>query len=380
MARRLEEEIDELVATMLPRMRAEVPDFDVGSRPELRDAERASIYGNIRAVLRALGGDRIQPDAPAEAMEEARITARAGVPLEALLHTYRVGHAVVWERALDVVEELDARSRHAVLRIGSHWLFGYVDAIAKQVTKEYIRERDRIMRSSIERRVQLVRDILDGATIDVGELGYDLEVEHLALVVQGPEAEAWLDELSSQLHRRLLTISVSDQVVWGWLGARRESDTHDWRRLAGVNVPEDTCAAFGEPRWGAEGFRRSHAEALAAHQVGQRLRAPITRYDDVTLEAALLTDERVALRLVEHELGPLAEDDERAAKLRTTLDAYLRAGQNASAAGAMLNVNDRTVAYRIRGIEDLLGRSVAARSSELATALRLRRLRNAAAD
>jgi hypothetical protein len=380
LAGRLEEETDDLIATMLPRTRGEVPDFDVGSRPELRDAERASIYGNIRAVLGALGGDRIAPDAPAEAMEEARVTARSGVPLESLLHTYRVGHAVVWERTLDVVEELalDARSRHAVLRIGSRWLFAYVDAIAEQVTKEYIRERDRIMRSSIERRVQLVRDILDGATIDAGELGYDLEAEHLALVVQGPQAEAWLDELSRRLQRRLLTIAVSDQVVWGWLGARSAFGAHDWRLVGTVDLPKGTRAALGEPRRGAEGFRRSHAEAIAAHEVGQRLRAPITRYDDVTLEAALLADERVVRRLVEHELGPLAEDDERAAKLRTTLDAYLRTGQNASAAAAMLNVNDRTVAYRIRGIEDLLGRSVAARGPELATALRLRRLRDGA--
>jgi DNA-binding PucR family transcriptional regulator len=172
-----------------------------------------------------------------------------------------------------------------------------------------------------------------------------------------------------------LTIAVSDEVVWGCLGARRELGAEEWRLLAGASVPGDTCAAVGEPRWAVEGFRRSHAEALAAHQVGQRLGAPIIRYDDVTLEAALLADERVARRLVDHELGPLAEDDERAAKLRTTLDAYLRTGQNASAAAAMLNVNDRTVAYRIRAIEDLLGRSVAARSTELATALRLRPLR-----
>jgi hypothetical protein len=46
----------------------------------------------------------------------------------------------------------------------------------------------------------------------------------------------------------------------------------------------------------------------------------------------------------------------------------------------MLNVNDRTVAYRIRAIENLLGRSVAARGTELATALRLRRLRDGAAQ
>jgi hypothetical protein len=377
LAWRLEEEIDELVETLLPRTRAEVPEFDIGSRPELRDAERASIYGNIRAVLGALAGDRAQPDAPAEAMEEARLTARAGVPLESLLHTYRVGHAVIWERSLDIAEELapDPRSRHAVLKIGSRWLFSYVDSIAAHITKEYTRERDRIMRSSIERRVQLVRDVLDGASIDAGELGYDLDAEHLALVVQGSHAEAWIDELAGRLHRRALTIAVSDQVVWAWLGGRRELGREGRRLLAGVSVSENTCAALGEPRWGAEGFRRSHAEALAAHQVGQRLHAPITRYDDVALEAALLTDEGVVRRFVDHELGPLAEDDERAAKLRTTLDAYLRTGQNASAAAALLNVNDRTVAYRIRAIEDLLGRSVAARGAELATALRLRRLR-----
>src|SRR3954462_5748400 len=99
LAMRLDDEIDELVATMLPRMRAEVPDFDIGLRPELRDAERASIYGNMRAVLGALDGHRTQPDPPAEAMEEARVPALAGVTLESLLPTYRVGHAVVWERA-----------------------------------------------------------------------------------------------------------------------------------------------------------------------------------------------------------------------------------------------------------------------------------------
>jgi hypothetical protein len=250
LAGRLEEEMDDLVATMLPRTRAEVPDFDVGSRPELR------------AVLGALGGDRIPPDAPAEAREEARVTARSGVPLESLLHTYRVGHAVVWERALDVVEDLalDAPSRHAVLRIGSRWLFAYVDAIAEQVTKEYIHERDRIMRSSIERRVQLVRDILDGATIDAGELGYDLDAEHLALVVQGPEAEAWLDEVSRRLQRRLLTIAVLDQVVWAWLGAQRAFGAHDRRLLAGVDLPPDTRAAVGEPtRWASASALRSPA-------------------------------------------------------------------------------------------------------------------------
>jgi hypothetical protein len=44
-----------------------------------------SIYGNIRAVLGALAGDRIAPDAPAEAREEARVTARSGAGVKGLL-------------------------------------------------------------------------------------------------------------------------------------------------------------------------------------------------------------------------------------------------------------------------------------------------------
>ena len=187
LARRLEEEIDELVATMLPRMRAEVPDFDVGSRPELRDAERASIYGNIRAVLGPSGATASSPTRPRKRWRKrgsplvpACRSRRCSTPIALGMRSSGSGPSTR-RRA-----RLDARSRHAVLRIGSHWLFGYVDAIARQVTKEYIRERDRIMRSSIERRVQLVRDILDGATIDVGELGYDLEVEHLRSSSRGP--------------------------------------------------------------------------------------------------------------------------------------------------------------------------------------------------
>lgn len=110
---------------------------------------------------------------------------------------------------------------------------------------------------------------------------------------------------------------------------------------------------------------------MAAH-----LPQPVTRYDDVALEAALLCDIRAARRFVERELGPLTAPDPRTCVLRDTLGSYLRSGLNAAAAAALLNVSDRTIAYRIHGIEDLLGRSVLGRSSELAAAVRLHRVLN----
>ena len=121
-------------------MRDEAPDFDTASRPELADGLRASCYGNIRAALQALGGDRQPPrNSPAEAMNEARATARADIALEPLLHTYRIGHAVVLERFFALIEELDLSpaQRHSATLIGSKYLFAYVDRVVGEVSEEY---------------------------------------------------------------------------------------------------------------------------------------------------------------------------------------------------------------------------------------------------
>jgi PucR C-terminal helix-turn-helix domain/GGDEF-like domain len=378
-AARLGDEIDDLVETMLVRMRDEAPDFDVASRPELAEGLRASCYGNIRAALQALGGDRQPPrNSPPEAMNEARAAARADVDLEPLLHTYRIGHAVVLERFFLLVEQpsLSPAQRSNATLIGSKYLFTYVDRVVSEVSKEYTGERQRILRSSIQRRVQLVRDVLGGASVDSAELGYRLEQEHLAVIATGPVADASLRDLAHRLERRLLTVAMTDDTVWAWLGSTHRFERGDRHDLVWTQVTGRTRYAVGEPAWGITGFRESHEQALAAHRVAVHLPQPVTRYDDVALEAALLSDVRAARHFVERELGPLTSPDPRTRVMRDTLRSYLQSGLNAAAAAAALHVSDRTVAYRIHGIEDLLGHSVLARSSELAAAVRLHRVLN----
>lgn len=68
---------------------------------------------------------------------------------------------------------------------------------------------------------------------------------------------------------------------------------------------------------------------------------------------------------------PLAADDARSRLLRETLRAYFDAGQNAAAAAAALGVHERTVTYRLRSIEERLGRPLRTRRDELGVALRL---------
>ena len=255
-AARLQDETDDLVETMLVRMRDEAPGFDTASRPELAEGLRASCYGNIRAALQALGGDRQPPrNSPPEAMNEARATARADIALEPLLHTYRIGHAVVLERFFALIEDLDLSpaQRQSATLIGSKYLFAYVDRVVGEVSEEYTSERERVLRSSIQRRVQLVRDVLSGASIDSAELGYRLEQEHFAVVATGPGADASLRDLARRLERRLLTVAMTDDTVWAWLGSSRRPARDERHDTVWAQKADRTRYAVGEPAWASPG-------------------------------------------------------------------------------------------------------------------------------
>ena len=374
MAHAVREREDELVVRMLERFAHDVPDSGVGDDPDMTAAVRLSCYGNLHAALTQLarGGKPLPSGPPLEAIEAARTSAQANVPLNDLLQTYRVGQAVCWDAMLDAVDamtDLDRRSRSDALRLCTHYLFAYVDAVTPLVADEYTRERDRLLRGREQRRVQLIRDLLDGDDVDGGDLGYDLRAVHRGVVAWGPGADAELGQLSDALGARALVVAVSGQSVWGWLTG---GDSGDERALRAAVGPWAGGLAFGRPAGGRDGFRQSHQQARAAHRIGVAMGAAVTHFDDVELECVLLADERAARAFVVNQLAPL-DTGRDGAKLRATLSAYFACSFNASAAAAKLKVNDRTIAYRLNTIEQLLGRPVRARQAELQAAIRLER-------
>lgn len=366
---------EDLVEEMLERFAAEMPNSGVRDDPDMAAATRQASYGNLRAGLlhMARGDPPLPAGPPDDAIEGARTAAQAGVPLSALLQMYRIGQSVVWEAMLEAVSELDdldARARDDVLRACTQYTFAYVDAITPFVTDEYTRERDRLLRGREQRRVQLVRDLLDGGDVDSGDLGYDLAMTHRAAIAWGPGADAELARVAGALGAHLLTVSVSGQTVWGWLGAGTGANDRALRDAVG-DWPGGL--AFGRAATGPDGFRTSHREARAAHRIGVATGDAVTHFDEVALESLMLADERAARAFVAAELSPLDAGRD-GAKLRETLSAYFACGFNASAAAAMLKVNDRTIAYRLNTIEQLLGRPVRARQAELHAAIRLERV------
>ena len=374
-ANRLLARREELAEEMTERIRAGVAEFGGFDGPELWEAVRVSCLANLEAGLASMARDLALPEAiPADARDLALLTARLDLPLAALLRSYRVGHAMTWRRWLDEVEREDPRPRFAARRstAASDYLFEYVDRLATFVTDEYTAERDRFMRSREQRRTQLVRDILDGADPQagtaLGELDYDLRLEHLGVRRLRPRRRGRRAGAGPRARRRARARGLArrrDQ-----LGVDRPGSPV---RGPGADLdPEGTTLSIGDPASGTEGFRSSHRQARDAHRVAVRGRdGAVVRYDDVALESLVAGDEERSRAFVSRELHGIDGDDPRSQRLRRTLRAYFASAQNASAAAALLGVHEHTVAYRLRTIEERLGRPVTARRAELETALRL---------
>lgn len=368
---------DEVIEAMLVRLADEMAEFDIVAEPELAAPVRRSCIANMAEALAVVTGDRALPSAlPSETLAETRAALAMGITLIALEQNYRICHAVLWERFMVVAEGSGYPPEVAmgVLRHGWRCLFSYSDRVVRLVSDEYERERERALHSAEDRRAAYVREILRGGRVDAAQLGYELEVRHLAAIVSGPDAPAALKELSRRLGCPLLAVAVGDEGHrWAWF-----ANPPDLEEVAGasrsVAASLHVRVAFGAPLEGPDGFRESKRQADLAERVAQHTAAPVTFHSDVALEAFALSDEPAARRFVARELRALDADGGRMANLRETLQTYLESAQNAASTAAALGIHDRTVSYRLRSAADLLGAPVAARATELGLALRIRRV------
>jgi DNA-binding PucR family transcriptional regulator len=156
----------------------------------------------------------------------------------------------------------------------------------------------------------------------------------------------------------------------GWIGASAIASS--WPSVARrTPVPAHTFLALGAPACGAEGFRLSRRQALEAARALRLTGGPLGTYDELSLEALVLRDERAARDFLERELGPLLDHEKRTDVLLGTLRVYADSNWNAASASARLGVHERTVGYRLATIEERLGHPLAARRDEIGVALRL---------
>ena len=364
------------LAAAIPELAA--LDGDDAVLAELRGSTESNVSQSLR--LLKLGGGVDQVVLPPEAMAFLRGNVRRGIVLPALLRSYRLGHAWLWDQWMQALQERvdDPDELIAAQEVTSAFMFAYVDRTADLLVDEYGTERERLMRGTAQLHAETVRAILRGEPIDeeslTRRLGYELRRHHLALRVSSGTTEARgleraVDEAAAALGPGDPLVVPSGAASFDvWWGAFDGIDTAPLERYA---PPEGVRIAYGRPAHGIAGFRRSHEEAVQAARVAAVQGAAMTGYAQVELISLLAADLPRARAFVANRLGPLAADSEPAERLRETVRAFLAAGGSAKRASAELYVHQNTVAYRVKRAEELLGRRVTSDPVELICALTL---------
>jgi len=375
----------ELARDMTEYLYSTIPELAALDDRDLRAELLGSTEANIGQILRliALGGSAERMSVPLEALEFLRGVVRRGIPLAALLRSYRLGHAWLWERWSHALQECvdDPGDLGAGQDQSSAFMFAYIDKVSDVLVEEFGTERERMMRGASKLRADTVRAILAGESIDEeaasGRLGYELGRYHVALRVTGAGSEIrGLERAVSEAAAALgagrpLVVPSGAARFDGWWGS---FDLPMTKQLERYEPPPGVSVAFGNPGQGIVGFRTSHAQALHAARVASLADAAttsVTSYAQVVLVSLLAADLPRARAFVSEQLGPLASTSEPAERLRETVLAFMVAGGSATRVAADLFVHQNTVSYRVRRAEEMLGRKVGERPVELMCALKL---------
>jgi DNA-binding PucR family transcriptional regulator len=374
-ASRIDGHTDAIAERLVERIASEMGTIrdDEDIREDLLGVSRACA-ALLTAMTRSWSDPYLVPP-PQDALEWSRSLVARGLPMDALLRSFRLGQSGyrdVWHRELAASGE-EPEIVYEALRATSAFTFVWVDAILAPISAAYEDERERTMRGAHAVRAETLEAILSGRPVDVqraaARLGYDLDRPHLAYVVwlesdAGESARDAIEELAATLASALapdaptrpLLLRVAPRLVFAWV-ARGQSGPAELATARALLRATEAHVALGRAATGLAGFRSSHHEARRARRVARLLRRspPITRYEDVAVTDLLTRDPLAAREVARATLGPLSSDDDASRRLLATLRVFLQEGQSFARTARRLGIHENTVSYRVRRAVELTG-------------------------
>jgi hypothetical protein len=337
---------------------------------------RTALTAGLDYGLIAVAAPEREPEpVPVQLLGQARLAARNGVSLDAVLRRYSAGHTLLADGLLEEAAALGLGA--AELKSALRALAARYERIVAAVSEEYEREETSRPLGAAQRRSALVYRLLAGEPLDADALGYRLDTHHLAIVASGEQIGTALSGLGERLDRRLLLVERGADSAWAWFSGPRRFECEEVAFIAAYPWPEGSALACGEPGERLAGWRLSHHQAAAALLVAKRAAATLVHYSDVALLAAVLQDDLLATSLRSAYIEPLRSERDGGEAMKATLRAYFTAARNVSSAAAALGISRKTVGSRLTAVEEHLGRSLDAVATELDLALRLDQLEDA---
>ncbi len=362
-----------------------IPELGEVDDDELRAELVASCEANIGQVMGMLAhGARVDDiTVPHEALNFLRGNVRRGLPLAVILRSYRLGHAWLWEKWSEVLQQRvdDSGELVAGQDESSAFMFAYVDRISGALVEEFGTVREQMLRSAEQLRMDTVRTIVRGDPIDTEaasrRLGYELRRHHVALRVSSGASE--VEGLERAVEEAVAALDGGEPLVIAsgaarfdvWCGSFDPPATDALERY---EPPPRVLVAFGKPGEGVAGFRSSYEEAKQAARIGALIgdsESSVVSYARVELISLLGSDLSRARAFVASQLGSLAITGGTAERLRETVLAFLVSGGSPTRVAEELFVHKNTVTERIKRAEEMLGRGVNESPVELEAALTL---------
>jgi PucR-like helix-turn-helix protein len=294
---------------------------------------------------------------PAEEVRAVRAAVRAraeeGIPLEDVLHAYRIGGRLGWQ----LLRRHATPAEQDVLLDAADLLMLFLDTLSEIVTETYLGKRELLVSEEERDARTLLERIVDGGTPtpEETELAARLRVPvrdryvpfAVAIHSASPRRHA---ALAARLRTRgRLAVTEGDRV----LGlAERAIELHE---LDEGSRP--LLAVGGETRRTALAEARDELRLLVDHARRSGATGVVTP-ESHALELLLARSPRVGETLRERVLGPLARGGDGADLVRT-LRTLVRCGFDRARTSAALHVHRNTLGYRIGRIEELTGLDLA---------------------
>lgn len=373
-AERMRPRLGAAVDAVIAAVRAEVPEYDQPLEGEFGRLISQGVTAGLDQFVAILGQQGRFPD---ESVYEAlgRAEYRAGRTLDALQSAYRVGARVSWRQVAGYAEEegMDV----ATLGRLAEAIFAYIDRLSAASVRGYSQEQSLRAGSLQTRRQALVELLVSGPVVDV------------AAVEEAAAAADWRLPASVAV----LAVGDADPAV---IGRRMPSGSIGaaLRPVAVLLVPDpgapgrraqvrralrDRRGVLGPGGPWTEAhvsFRRA-AAAWPLHAAGQLGGDKLAYAREHLLALMLNADRELTEDLVRMRLAPLEElTDAAFARALATLQAWLDAHGDVSAAAAALHVHPQTVRYRLSGLQERFGDALEdpRQRLELQLALRARTL------
>jgi GGDEF-like domain len=318
-------------------------------------------------------GDEWAGPIPPIVVVQERRAAHNGIDLPTSMTRYATAYRIAWNHVLEELgsSDISEHDRMLVARQASTASLSLLTRLLAEVANVHLGELKHGLRSSARNDGRLARRILAGEPVDVREIDYDFDAEHVGLIAWGEVAAKAITTIADRLRYESWIISNDDGTIWAWLASSRGCSIEDIARA--LDTHPKVSAAIGKPAPELAGFRDTHGLAQAAYRVARLSGQRLTHYADVAREARALQDPLHARWLIRSYVTPIMEHRE-GATLRKTLEAFYDVAHNVDKTAKLLNADWHTVRRHLDRVGDTIGCPLLAFHAEIELAFSLVRL------